>query len=66
MSKPQYIRLTAAASYLGVTKYTVNNYVHKGVNGVKLQTVFVGGSRRTTIEFCDQFVRDSTAAKKGK
>jgi len=45
---------------------TVHRWVKEGIRGVRLETVFAGGSRHVSIEAYARFVAGVTAARDGK
>ncbi len=51
-----------AAEYLKVRRPTMYKYMDRGVRGVKLAYLNVGGTRRISQSAIDAFIRDSTAA----
>lgn len=53
----QYINIDQAAEYLAVNRRSIWKYMTRGIAGVKLKYVIVGGRKRTTEAFCDEFVQ---------
>lgn len=51
-----------AADYLKVQRPTMYKYMDRGVRGVKLAYINVGGTRRISQSAIDTFIRESTAA----
>lgn len=51
-----------AAEYLKVKNPTMYKYMDRGVRGVKLAYVNVGGTRRIAQSAIDTFIAESTAA----
>ena len=45
---------------------TVYRWTNRGIAGVRLETVLVGGSRYTSAEALNRFFTQSTLAKQGK
>lgn len=54
------IKLKDAAEYLNVSPQTVARYITEGVGGIYLGHLMVGRNRKTTKEYCDQFIKDCT------
>lgn len=52
-----------ASEVLRVARQTMYKYMERGVKGVKLGFVYVGGERRITQSAIDAFIRESTAAQ---
>lgn len=52
-----------AAEVLRVARQTMYKYMDRGVKGVKLGYVYVGGERRITQGAIDAFIKASTAAQ---
>lgn len=50
----------------GVNPSTTWRWYRKGVNGVKLETIVVGGTRMTTEPACLRFIERTTAAANGE
>ena len=61
----QRLTLSQAARVIGVHTATVHRWHLKGVNGVKLSTVVIGGLRWTSRERLDDFIAATTAAADG-
>jgi predicted transcriptional regulator len=55
-----------AAERLRVSPAAVTNYFVRGLHGVYLEGVLVGGTRRTSAEAVDRFVEARTAAVVGE
>lgn len=51
-----------AADYLKVRRPTMYKYMDRGVRGVKLAYINVGGTRRIRQSAIDEFIKASTAA----
>jgi excisionase family DNA binding protein len=51
-----------AADYLKVQRPTMYKYMDRGIRGVKLAFINVGGTRRIRQSAIDKFIADSTAA----
>jgi len=51
-----------AAEVLRIARQTMYKYMDRGVKGVKLGYVYVGGERRITQGAIDAFIKASTAA----
>lgn len=49
-----------AAEYLRVARQTMYKYMERGVKGVKLGYVYVGGERRITKSAIEAFIKAST------
>jgi len=45
---------------------TVYRWINRGIAGVKLETILIGGSRFTSAEALNRFFTQSTLAKQGK
>lgn len=45
---------------------TIHRWVQRGVRGIKLQTIFSGGHRRTTPRFLQQFFSQIQIARDGR
>lgn len=45
---------------------TVWRWMQRGVRGVKLETILIGGKRFTSAEAIQRFIEDSTAAADGR
>ena len=45
---------------------TVYRWINRGIAGVKLETILIGGSRFTSAEALNRFFAQSTLAKQGK
>lgn len=58
----QLLTVKEACEYLKIARPTLYKYMDKGVRGVKLAYVNVGGTRRITQSAIDAFIRESTAA----
>ncbi len=60
-----YLTLREAARYFPTRPHlaTVWRWAAKGVKGVRLETVVVGGQRFTTAEACDRFIAQLNGAK---
>lgn len=52
-----------ASEVLRVARQTMYKYMDRGVKGVKLGFVYVGGERRITQGAIDAFIKESTAAQ---
>jgi len=52
-----------AGEVLRVARQTMYKYMDRGVKGVKLAFVYVGGERRITQGAIDAFIKASTAAQ---
>jgi excisionase family DNA binding protein len=52
-----------AGEVLRVARQTMYKYMDRGVKGVKLGFVYVGGERRITQGAIDAFIKASTAAQ---
>lgn len=61
-----FLTFQEAAQYLRVTPDTITAYTKRGVGGVQLKTVWIGGQQRITRAACDQFVAERTAAVEGQ
>lgn len=49
-----------AAEYLRVARQTLYKYMERGVKGVKLGYIYVGGERRITQGAIEAFIKAST------
>ena len=58
----ELLTIEEAGRYLKVKKPTLYKYMDRGVRGVRLAYVNVGGTRRITRGAIEAFVRDSTEA----
>jgi len=58
----QLYTVQEAAVYLKVKNPTMYKYMDRGVRGVKLAFINVGGTRRIKQSAIDTFIRESTAA----
>lgn len=52
-----------AGEALRVARQTMYKYMDRGVKGVKLGFIYVGGERRITQGAIDAFIKESTAAQ---
>lgn len=60
----ELLTVEEAGAYLKVKNPTMYKYMDRGIRGVKLAYVNVGGTRRITRSAIEAFVRDSTKAGK--
>jgi uncharacterized protein DUF1580 len=59
------LSLSAAASRIGVHVGTLHRWRLRGVRGVRLETIVIGGLRYTSAEALERFVAATTAAADG-
>lgn len=62
MAMEELLTVEEAGAYLKVKNPTMYKYMDRGIRGVKLAYVNVGGTRRITRAAIEAFVRDSTKA----
>ena len=66
ISEEKLLTLGEAAAALNVHKNTLARWHQRGVRGVKLDTLMVGGQRYTSGEAIQRFADRTTAAADGK
>lgn len=68
LSHETFLTLQQAAKRLPGRRHisSVFRYAHKGVRGIRLETIVVGGRRYTSVEALDRFIIATTAAADGK
>jgi hypothetical protein len=59
------LSLAAAARQIGVHVATVHRWRLRGVRGVRLETIAIGGLRYTSREALERFITATTAAADG-
>jgi hypothetical protein len=61
----ELISLTALAQQLGVDASSVWPWSRRGLAGIQLETLMLGGQRRTSREAANRFFEEVTAARGG-